>query len=154
MKLNICLAATLVAFSHVVADDFRQVPIIPTITVTVTSHYTPPTSITSYASSSPTRSPSKTSKIHKTSDYSLGPKATPVAVGYPLCGIPGYTNAMGDYKETTHKQPGANLQDCLKDCQNSGGICQSIAFHKRYTMCLWFDKEVQGTWLGIDKKSK
>lgn len=98
MKLDIFVAAILVALGQVIADDFCQVPIIPTITVTVTSHYTPPSSIisytfslptpsppkttktpssfTSYTLSSPTRSSSKTTKVHKTSDYSLGPKAT------------------------------------------------------------------------------
>ncbi|KUJ10068.1 uncharacterized protein LY89DRAFT_740466 [Mollisia scopiformis] len=104
-------------------------------------------------SSPPTPVPSTTTKIHTTYTYTHGPHEI-VAVGYPLCGIPGYTNVMGDYRESTHVQKGGNLKDCMSDCRNSGGACQSIAFHKRYTMCLWFDKEVQGTWLTIDKTSE
>jgi hypothetical protein len=61
---------------------------------------------------------------------------------------------MGNYRESTHVQQGGNLEGCIKECRDSGGICRSVAFHERYTMCLWFDKEVQGTWLDVDKKSE
>lgn len=51
-------------------------------------------------------------------------------------------------------QHGSNLKDCIEACRRDGESCRSVAFHKRYTMCLWFDKEVQGTWLNIDRESE
>lgn len=61
---------------------------------------------------------------------------------------------MGNYREVIHTQKGGSLKDCMEDCLNDGGICQSIAFHERYTQCIWFDKEVQGTWLVVDEESE
>lgn len=149
------------------ADYFNQVPI-----------NIPPDPRSSYLhhgstfSSLPTPPSTTATRIHTTHTYKhrlhesrLALKTTynenystnqpqAIAVGYPLCGTPGYTIAMGNYRESTHVQQRGNIKDCINECRSSGGSCQSIAFHKRYTMCLWFDKEVQGTWLDIDKKSE
>lgn len=171
----VTLAGVIVTLiSRVAANGFCQVPINmpphPPSSATSSSHHHHRTSMTLPPSYLPTPVLSTTTKVHTTYTYTHGPHESrfsfdpsllnitnqfqAIAVGYPLCGIPGYTNAMGDYRESTHVQKGGNLKDCMSDCRNSGGACQSIAFHKRYTMCLWFDKEVQGTWLTIDKTSE
>ncbi|PQE28432.1 hypothetical protein CJF30_00008136 [Rutstroemia sp. NJR-2017a BBW] len=74
--------------------------------------------------------------------------------GYPLCSIPGFTVVPGKYNETVHQYPNATLASCINECRSAYPACQSIAFHARYTECLWFDKKVERTQLYRDDTSE
>ncbi|ESZ94887.1 hypothetical protein SBOR_4763 [Sclerotinia borealis F-4128] len=78
------------------------------------------------------------------------PPGETYVVGYPICATPGFTEVPGDYTETTHQYPGATLTSCINECRAAYPACKSIAFHARYTECLWFDKKVDKTQLYKD----
>ncbi|KAK6581571.1 hypothetical protein PZA11_006262 [Diplocarpon coronariae] len=90
---------------------------------------------------------------------------TAYAAGYPLCAIPGYTVVPGNYTETIQQESGSDLECCLDQCVADAGApatdtspargrCLSVAFHKRYTECLFFDRVVQETQLEVDDGSE
>ncbi|CAL3969099.1 unnamed protein product [Diplocarpon coronariae] len=90
---------------------------------------------------------------------------TAYAAGYPLCAIPGYTVVPGNYTETIQQESGSDLECCLDQCVADAGApatdtspargrCLSVAFHKRYTECLFFDRVVQETQLEVHDGSE
>ncbi|KAJ8069528.1 hypothetical protein OCU04_003178 [Sclerotinia nivalis] len=82
------------------------------------------------------------------------PPGETYVVGYPICATPGYTEVPGNYNETIHQSSGATLAGCINECRAAYPACKSIAFHARYTECLWFDRKVDKTQLYEDDTSE
>ncbi|CAG8956228.1 hypothetical protein HYFRA_00003608 [Hymenoscyphus fraxineus] len=77
----------------------------------------------------------------------------PYAVGYPLCGVPGFTVIPGNYTETVGQQRGSTLKECKKMCKATGGACKSFGFQFGFTLCLFFDKVVEEIQLSVIEES-
>ncbi|TVY86375.1 hypothetical protein LAWI1_G008616, partial [Lachnellula willkommii] len=82
------------------------------------------------------------------------PPGETYTTGFPLCGIPGYTVVPGNYTEVTEQVSNSTLKCCHDQCRAIYPACQSIAFHKRYTECLFFDRVVEDTQLYRDNSSE
>ncbi|CCD33582.1 hypothetical protein BofuT4_P072610.1 [Botrytis cinerea T4] len=82
------------------------------------------------------------------------PPGETYVVGFPICAIPGFTEIPGNYTETIHQYPNATLASCINECRAAYPECKSIAFHARYTECLWFDERVDKTQLYEDDTSE
>ncbi|TVY38973.1 hypothetical protein LOCC1_G006386 [Lachnellula occidentalis] len=82
------------------------------------------------------------------------PGEVPYTTGFPLCKIPGYTAVPGNYTEVIERQSNSTLKECHDGCRIVWPLCKSIAFHKRYTECLFFDREVQCTQLYRENSSE
>ncbi|TVY51380.1 hypothetical protein LCER1_G008302, partial [Lachnellula cervina] len=82
------------------------------------------------------------------------PPGETYTTGFPLCGIPGYTEVPGNYTETVDQISNSTPKCCRDQCRAVYPACQSIAFHKRYILCLFFDRVVEDTQLIRDNSSE
>jgi hypothetical protein len=113
----------------------------------------PPPGQSKYLSVTPFLSHSSVSYYHSAPDSSTD-KRTAYEVGYPLCGIPGFTVVPGLYNETVEQESGSTLKCCHDECRKAYPACKSFAYHARYTECLFFDDVVENTQLTKDDTSE
>ncbi|TVY83152.1 hypothetical protein LSUE1_G002586 [Lachnellula suecica] len=74
--------------------------------------------------------------------------------GFPLCAIPGFTEVPGNYTEIVEQDGNSTLKCCRDQCRAAYPACKSIAFHKRYAECLFFNQVVERTQLERDNSSE